>query len=239
MDWFELLNYDTTANEQPEWDVVSSNPNYTYADEYDKGFGGAYQEGPNAVPSAGVELFPNWSGPTGLNKIWDSIKQMGSKAMDFAGTPQGLTALLLAALAASDRRRAGGGGTGLAYQGPANIQRTMAQGKYGPIARYAAEGGLMQAYAQGGQVFPMQDGGFVMTKRAVDGAGGMGGLRQMVPQAVPIRGPGHGTSDSIPAYIQGRNGRTPAAVSNGEAYVPPGENTEGLYALMKHLERKA
>jgi len=28
-------------------------------------------------------------------------------------------------------------------------------------------------------------------------------------------------------------------VSNGEAYVPPGRDTKGLYALMKHLEGKA
>ena len=99
----------------------------------------------------------------------------------------------------------------------------------------------MQAYAQGGAVrpVPMQDGGFVMTKRAVDGAGGPQGIRSLVPEARMIRGPGNGTSDSIPAYIQGPNGRTPAKVSNGEAYVPPGRDTRGLYALMKSLERRA
>ena len=114
---------------------------------------------------------------------------------------------------------------------------------------YAAEGGVMHAYANGGKVapVPMQDGGFVMTKRAVDGAGGPQGIQSLVPQARMIRGPGHGTSDSIPAYIQGPNGRTPARVSNGEAYVPPqGDNpteraqkTRQLYALMKSLERRA
>lgn len=99
----------------------------------------------------------------------------------------------------------------------------------------------MQAYAQGGAVrpFPMQHGGFVLTGDAVHGAGGMNGVRAIIPEAVPIHGPGHGTSDSIPAYIQGKHGRTPAAVSNGEAYIPPGRDTKGLYALMKHLERKA
>ena len=99
----------------------------------------------------------------------------------------------------------------------------------------------MQAYAQGGAVrpFPMQDGGFVLTERAVRGAGGMDGVQEMLPETVPIHGPGDGTSDSIPAYIQGKHGRTPAAVSNGEAYIPPGRDTKGLYALMKHLERKA
>jgi hypothetical protein len=93
-------------------------------------------------------------------------------------------------------------------------------------------------YAQGGPV-RMEDGGFVMTKRAVDGAGGPRGIQQLVPGARMIKGPGHGTSDSIPAYIQGRNGRTPARLSNGEAYVPPGRDTDKLYALMKSLERNA
>jgi len=102
----------------------------------------------------------------------------------------------------------------------------------------AAKGGIMHAYANGGKVVPMQDGGFVMTKRAVDGAGGPRGIQALVPQARMIRGPGHGTSDSIPAYIQGPNGRTPARVSNGEAYVPPGNDTRKLYALMKALERR-
>lgn len=92
--------------------------------------------------------------------------------------------------------------------------------------------------AQGGPV-RMEDGAFVMTKRAVDGAGGPRGIQQLVPGARMIKGPGHGTSDSIPAYIQGRNGRTPARLSNGEAYVPPGRDTDKLYALMKSLERNA
>ena len=156
-------------------------------------------------------------------------------------TSRGGMAGIAALLSMMDRQKARGGGAGTAYAGAKPMTRTVTQGRYGPIARYAASGGLMQAYAQGGSVqpFPMQDGGFVMTKRAVDGAGGPQGMRQQLPEAVPIRGPGHGTSDSIPAYIQGENGRTPAKVSNGEMYVPPGRNTQGLYALMRALERKA
>jgi hypothetical protein len=96
----------------------------------------------------------------------------------------------------------------------------------------------MGKFAHGGAV-QMEDGGFVMTKRAVDGAGGPEGITQLLPDARMIRGPGHGTSDSIPAVINGRNGKTPARLSNGEAYVPPGRNTKGLYALMHQLERKA
>lgn len=157
------------------------------------------------------------------------------------GLGGGIAALLSALASRQDRQRPSGGGVTQAYAGPKQITRTMEQGAYGPIARYAANGGLMRAYAQGGAVepFPMQDGGFVMTKRAVDGAGGPAGMQQRVPEAQPIVGPGHGTSDSIPAYIQGKHGRTPAAVSNGEMYVPPGRDTKGLYALMKSLERKA
>jgi len=59
-----------------------------------------------------------------------------------------------------------------------------------------------------------------------------------------IRGPGTGTSDSIPATIQGRNGVTPAKVSNGEAYVPRRAVQEAggpkrMYGLMSALERRA
>ena len=48
-----------------------------------------------------------------------------------------------------------------------------------------------------------------------------------------------GRKDRTPAYIQGPNGRTPARVSNGEAYMPPGNDTRQLYALMRALERRA
>lgn len=168
--------------------------------------------------------------------LGSALKPIGS-----ALTSRGGVAGIAALLSMLDRQKPRGGGTTAAYAGAKPMTRTVTQGRYGPIARYAASGGLMQAYAQGGSVqpFPMQDGGFVMTKRAVDGAGGPQGMRQQLPEAVPIRGPGHGTSDSIPAYIQGENGRTPAKVSNGEMYVPPGRNTQGLYALMRALERKA
>lgn len=231
--------YDDGESEQPEWDIVSSNPNYTYADEYDKGFGGANQEGPGAIPAEGVELYPGGSG--GLDKFLGTLKGMGGKAMDFASSPQGIMAILAAIAGAAGRQKASGGGAKMGIQAPRQYSRTMTPGAYGPIARYAAEGGLMQAYANGGAVrpFPMQDGGFVMTGDAVEGAGGQEALERLLPEARPITGPGTATSDSIPATIHGRNGITPAKVSNGEAYVPPGRSTKGLYALMHQLERKA
>jgi len=115
----------------------------------------------------------------------------------------------------------------------------MRQNKLGTFAG----GGITQAYAQGGRV-QMEDGGFVMTKRAVDGAGGPRGIQQLVPGARMIRGPGTGTSDDVLAVINGRNGQTPARLSNGEAYVPQRfvqeqGGPQRMYALMNNLQRKA
>jgi hypothetical protein len=98
-------------------------------------------------------------------------------------------------------------------------------------------------FAQGGPVH-MEDGGFVLTERAVKGAGGPRGLAAALPQARMIRGPGTGTSDSIPATISGPRGQTPARVSNGEAYVPrravqQAGGPKRMYGLMSALERRA
>lgn len=166
----------------------------------------------------------------------NSARPLISRGIDLA-TSRGGMAGIAALLSAMDRPRGAGPATG--YAGYKPLTRTMEQGRYGPVARYAASGGIVNAYANGGatQTFPMQDGGFVMTKRAVDGAGGPQGMKRQIPEAVPIRGPGHGTSDSIPAYIEGQNGTVPARVSNGEMYVPPGRDTRGLYALMRALEK--
>lgn len=170
----------------------------------------------------------------------DLFKNVGGAAKDLFTSKAGLAGLM-ALLSYLDRQKPEprGGGTTEGYAGPSKpLTRTMVPGKYGTIAAHAAQGGLMQAYANGGKV-QMEDGGFVMTGRAVRGAGGQDGLRQLIPEAQPITGPGTATSDSIPATIQGPNGTTPAKVSNGEAYIPPGRNTQGLYALMHRLERSA
>lgn len=257
-DWFDLLNtldIDTAATEQPEWDVASSNPNYTYADEYDKGFGGAKQEGPNAIPAEGVELYPGWTG-TGLTGFINALNRAGGgknllgQGLNFA-TSKGGMAGLMALLSYLDRQKGTtyGGGTTKAYASPAKpLTRTVTQGKYGPIAQYAAQGGIMHAYAQGGAVrpFPMQDGGFVMTKKAVDGAGGPQGIAQLIPGARMIGGPPDptGKRDLTPAVIHGPNGTTPAKVSRGEAYVPKDRveehgGAQRMYALMNQLQRRA
>jgi hypothetical protein len=179
------------------------------------------------------KLFGSGTGSSGILGGLGNL--LGSKA-GMAG--------LMALLSYMNRAPATGGGTAQAFAGPANIpQRTIVQGKYGPIAKYAADGGIMQAYRYGGPV-QMEDGGFVMTKRAVDGAGGPQGIRQLIPDARMIRGPGTGTSDSIPAVINSPKGQTPAALSNGEAYVPKRAvqdhgGAQKLYALMHNLQRRA
>jgi len=100
-------------------------------------------------------------------------------------------------------------------------------------------------FARGG-VPMLEDGGFVLTKKAVDGLGkgdnkkgqenasrGLG--------AIPIRGKGTGTSDSIKTSIDGKR---PALVSNGEAYVPKKQvakrgGAKAFYALMNKAEKAA
>lgn len=183
---------------------------------------------------------------TPLKNFFSSPSAKTFESLMKSGVGMGGTAGLMALLSALNRAKPSGGGfTGRATPTPTN--RTMVQGKYGPLAQYAATGGLMQAYASGGMTsshqkpFQMEDGGFVMTKKAVDGAGGHHGLARMIPDVRPIVGPGTGTSDSIPATIAGR---TPARVSNGEAYVPRhavnrAGGVDALYALMNHLQRRA
>jgi hypothetical protein len=177
------------------------------------------------------------------NQPWaKNLPDWAKSALGFASSKAGFAGL--AALAGLlDRARPSGGGAKEGMMAPRQYARSVVSGPYGPLVQYAANGGLMQAYASGGAVrpFPMQDGGFVMTADAVKGAEKLadGGITSLLPDAKMIRGPGTGTSDDIPAYIQGPNGRTPAKLSNGEAYVPPGRDTKGLYALMHKLERKA
>lgn len=225
----DFYTIDDPANYPPEADYSNEGRNYPTPES---------TQGPGGSP-----VNASMANYTGWDKFLNNLKSMGGKALDFAQTPQGLMALLAALANYADRQKPSGGGTTRAYAGPKPITRTVTQGKYGPIARYAAEGGLMQAYAQGGQV-QMEDGGFVMTKRAVDGAGGPQGIRQLVPGARMIRGPGTGTSDDIPAVINGRNGQTPARLSNGEAYVPRHAvdqhgGAQQMYALMNNLQRRA
>lgn len=121
-----------------------------------------------------------------------------------------------------------------------------------PGGYFFTDRGIVQpnyGYAKGGSthsVPQLEDGGFVLTKKAVDGIGkgdNEKGQRRAAAGlgAIPIKGPGTGTSDSIPTSIDGKR---PALVSNGEAYVPKQEvkkrgGAKKFYALMKAAERKA
>jgi hypothetical protein len=101
-------------------------------------------------------------------------------------------------------------------------------------------------FQDGGSVPMLEDGGFVLTKKAVDGLGkGDNKQGQQTARkglgAIPIKGKGTGTSDSIKTSI---DGKVPARVSNGEAYIPrrnvkQAGGADKLYALMRKAERRA
>jgi hypothetical protein len=109
--------------------------------------------------------------------------------------------------------------------------------------------------AEGGEVpqfkGPLQSGGFVVPGDVVRHADPAGSARKeaglqalhSAMGAQAIRGPGDAMSDSIPTSIDGRR---PAAVANGEAYVPPERvaeigggsmkrGSERLYEMMDRL----
>lgn len=183
------------------------------------------------------------------SSAWEKLLKgnVGDAAKDFL-TSKGGIAALMALLSYLDRQKGttSGGGTTQAYAGPSQpLTRTVVPGKYGPIATYAAQGGIMHAYANGGKV-QMEDGAFVMTKKAVDGAGGPQGIAQLLPGARMIGGPPDptGQRDLTPAVIRGPNGVTPAKVSRGEAYVPravvqQAGGPDRMYEIMRKLQRSA
>jgi hypothetical protein len=107
-------------------------------------------------------------------------------------------------------------------------------------------------FNKGGSVPQLEDGGFVLTKKAVDGLGrGNNKKGQQVASAglgaIPIkgagakRGPKAGVDDKIKTSIDGKH---PALVSNGEAYVPKKQvakkgGAKAFYALMSKAEKAA
>ena len=209
-----------------------------------------YGEGMTGAQTSAYDTTLNTTGSTSLANALSKLFGSGTGSSGILGGIGSLLSskagigVLAAILSAMDRQKATGGGTAQAYAGPGKIPtRTITQGKYGPIAQYAAQGGLMQAYAGGGKV-QMEDGGFVMTKKAVDGAGGPAGIQQLLPAARMLRGPGTGTSDDIPAVINSAKGQTPARVSNGEAYIPKDlvqrlGGAQRMYDLMHKLQKRA
>ena len=105
-----------------------------------------------------------------------------------------------------------------------------------------------EGFAKGG-VVQMDDGGFVVDARTVAEAGNgfteAGQNRYAQLGGIPLRGPGDGVSDSIPARI-GRN--QPARVAAGEVYMPkeavtqigggdPNRGAKKLYAMMERAHK--
>jgi hypothetical protein len=111
-----------------------------------------------------------------------------------------------------------------------------------------AQGGLL-SLATGG----MAKGGFVVPADVVSALGngssdaGLRKLYALIGDVKPIKGKGDGLSDSIPTSIDGRQ---PARVADGEAYVNPktvakiggGDAKKGakkLYAMMDKIRQQA
>lgn len=216
----------------------------------------SYSTSPSSYTAYGVGD-DSWrpGGSSFLDLLSSAAGGIKSGASDLAKmmltTPRGIGTLLAMIYGARNARPDMGGGVALKLS-PAKVTRTVVPAKYGPVMKteYAADGGLMQAYAMGGMVtgtprrpMQMEDGGFVMTKAAVDGAGGPQGLAQSVPGSQLIVGPGDGSGkdDRVHAKI---GNTTPARVSAGEMYVPKAAvdragGAKTLYALMNQLQRRA
>jgi hypothetical protein len=109
------------------------------------------------------------------------------------------------------------------------------------FTRRAAAGGIMQL-ARGGSI-DLEDGDFIVPADVTSFAGGGSTDAGMVVLAKeigaePIKGPGTGLSDDIPARIDGKQ---PARVANGEMIVrkPGKEGAKKLYAMMDKVREQA
>jgi hypothetical protein len=240
-----------------DYDYSNEGENYVNSGDYYSHEGLTYTDPastqPNAPGTGGSPInIPDAEGDNPFSKFLSGIAKFvtgggsggGKGLFGGAGGINPLTLILALAMGEEARKRTPsptGGGTTMGLLPPREYNKRVVNTRRGPIVRYA-HGGLT-ALKSGGPV-AMEDGGFVMTKRAVDGAGGPQGIRSLIPNAKMVRGPGTGTSDDIPAVIFGREGATPAALSNGEAYVPKRtvQNMGGaqqLYSLMHNLQKRA
>jgi hypothetical protein len=108
-------------------------------------------------------------------------------------------------------------------------------------AASARENAQMGGFAKGG----LADGGFVVPADVVSHLGNGStdaGLQHLQNRmgARPIRGAGDGMSDSIKTTIEGRQ---PARIANGEAYIPPEVvkqrgGAKNLYAMMDKVRKE-
>lgn len=194
---------------------------------------------------------------TGLQQLGQpgGMSQLGSGLMEQYGGKMGAAAAGIGALGALGGFEQPQLGFAAPQQQPSNYRKQVANRRpYDPTAPggyYYTDRGILQPQyaAKGGEIHSvpqLEDGGFVLTKKAVDGIGkgdNEKGQRRAAAGlgAIPIKGPGTGTSDSIPTTIDGKR---PALVSNGEAYVPRREvkkrgGAKKFYAMMKKAEQAA
>ena len=140
----------------------------------------------------------------------------------------------------------------VSYPGDDERRRTSEYTYFTPSNPVPFDEGGLASLARGGSVPMLETGGFVLTKKAVDGLGrGSNKKGQANAQrglgAIPIRGAGAkrgpkaGVDDKIKTTIDGKR---PALVSNGEAYVPKKQvakkgGAKAFYALMKQAEKAA
>jgi hypothetical protein len=141
---------------------------------------------------------------------------------------------------------------GVSYPGVDDRRRTSEFTYFAPSNPVPFNVGGLASLARGGSVPTLENGGFVLTKKAVDGLGkGNNEKGQANAQrglgAIPIRGAGAkrgpkaGVDDKIKTTIDGKR---PALVSNGEAYIPKKQvakkgGAKAFYALMKQAEKAA
>jgi hypothetical protein len=194
------------------------------------GGGGAGGESPgflDKILSAGKEALP------------DLLKTLLSKGADAAsgllGAGGGLGGLATGALLASllnkkDAAPQAPSYIGLGAAGPAPAAEAP---KFVALPSQAQSYKSMMGMKDGGPVH-MQSGDFVFSKKAMDKVGGVKGLAKRGYNAEKIVGPGTGTSDSIPATIDGKE---VARVANGEGLIRGGAKQKGLAALHKQMRR--
>jgi hypothetical protein len=108
-----------------------------------------------------------------------------------------------------------------------------------PTFTRMAEGGIA-SFARGGAV-GLNSGDFIVPADVVAMAGGgstdagMAALSRAIG-AEPIKGPGDGLSDDIPAHIDGQQ---PALVANGEMVVRQPKNIKKLYTMLDRIRQQA
>lgn len=197
------------------------------------------------IDNAGVPYKTKFSEPTswldkiiaaGKGALPDVLKSLLEKGGAFAKENPMLTgglggAALMALLSSmGNKQQQAPQYVGLGASGPAPAA---APTQFVQLPSQAQSYQSMMGYADGGVVH-MRSGDFVFSKKAMDKVGGIEGLKKRGYPAKKIVGPGTGTSDSIPATI---DGKPVARVANGEALIPGGASMKGLAGLHTRMRK--